>query len=86
MINSYTLSRLQPEKGNQVYRTLKTYPEVKELVSIYGEYDLIIKVSSTSLEDLDNFIFNKLRTIDGVQATTTLIEAKPQQGEEQGEV
>jgi len=56
---------------------LKTYPEVKELLSTYGEYDLIIKVSSPSLEDLGNFIFNKLRAIDGVQATTTLIEAKP---------
>lgn len=77
MINSYTLSRLKPAKFRDVYRTLKTCPEVKELVSTYGEYDLIIRVSSTSLEDLGNFIFNRLRAIDGVQATTTLIEAKP---------
>ncbi|MCK4439166.1 Lrp/AsnC ligand binding domain-containing protein [Candidatus Bathyarchaeota archaeon] len=77
MINSYTLSRIKPAKCRHVYRTLKTYPEVKELVSTYGEYDLIIKVSSTYLDDLDNFIFNKLRTIDGIQATTTLIEANP---------
>jgi len=77
MINSYTLSRIKPAKWKQVYRTLNTYPEVKKLLSTYGECDLIIKVSSPSLEDLDNFIFNKLRTIDGVQATTTLIEANP---------
>ena len=76
MINSYTLSRIKLAKGKQVYRILKTYPEVKELVSTYGEYDLVIKVSSTSLEDLGNFIFKKLRTLDGVQATTTLIETK----------
>ena len=77
MINSYTLSRIKPAKCRHVYRTLKTYPEIKELVSTYGEYDIIIKVSSKSLDDLDTFIFKKLRTIDGIQATTTLIEANP---------
>jgi len=77
MINSYTLSRLKQGKSRHVYRTLETYPEVKELASTYGEYDLIIKASSNSLEDLNTFIFNRLRAIDGVQATTTLIEAKP---------
>ncbi|UCH57717.1 MAG: Lrp/AsnC ligand binding domain-containing protein, partial [Candidatus Bathyarchaeota archaeon] len=53
------------------------FPEVKEVILTYGEYDLIIKVKSNSLEDLDHFIFNKLRTTEGVAATTTLLEAKP---------
>ena len=43
----------------------------------YGEYDLICKVESNSLEELDNFIFNKIRTTDGVTATTTLLQARP---------
>lgn len=77
MITSYTLARVLPAKDQEVYRTVKTYSEVKEVVLTYGEYDLIIKVESNSLEDLDHFIFNKLRTTDGVEATTTLIEARP---------
>ena len=47
------------------------------MILTYGEYDLILKVESESLEDLDHFIFNKLRTTEGVAATTTLLEAKP---------
>ena len=77
MITSYTLVRILPAKDEEVYRTVKTYPEVKEVILTYGEYDLIIKVELNSLEELDHFIFNKLRTTDGVEVTTTLIEARP---------
>jgi DNA-binding Lrp family transcriptional regulator len=77
MITSYTLARVLPAKDEEVYKTVKTYPEVKEVILTYGEYDLIVKVKSNSLEDLDHFIFNKLRATDGIEATTTLIEARP---------
>lgn len=56
---------------------MRTYAEVKEIVLTYGEYDLILKVESNSLEELDAFIFHKLRATEGVNATTTLIEARP---------
>jgi DNA-binding Lrp family transcriptional regulator len=77
MITSYTLVRVLPAKDKEVYGKIKEYSEVKEVILTYGEYDLIIRVESESLEDLDHFIFNKLRTTDGVAATTTLLEAKP---------
>lgn len=77
MVTSYTLARIHPEKDQEAYKVIKTFPEVKEITITYGEYDLIIKVESESLNDLDYFIFNKLRTIPGVAATTTLLEARP---------
>ncbi len=77
MITSYTLIRVLPIKDEDVYKAVKGLPEVKEIIMTYGEYDLIIKVESGSLEELDTFVFHKLRTTKGVQATTTLIEAKP---------
>lgn len=77
MIKSYTLARVLPAKDKKVYRAVESYPEVKEVVLTYGEYDLIVKVEVNSLEELDHFVFNKLRTTDGVEATTTLIEARP---------
>jgi anthranilate phosphoribosyltransferase len=77
MVTSYTLIRILPTKDEEVYNSVRVLKEVKELVVTYGEYDLIIKVESETLEELDSFIFNKLRTTNGVEATTTLIEAKP---------
>lgn len=79
MLISYTLARVHPAQDKEVYEAVKTFREVKEVIITYGEYDLIIKVESDSLEDLDNFIFNKLRTINGVSSTTTLLEAKPKE-------
>jgi anthranilate phosphoribosyltransferase len=77
MVTSYTLARVHPTQDMEVYRAAKAFKEVKEIIITYGEYDLIIKVESNSLEDLDNFVFNKLRSLKGVAATTTLLEANP---------
>jgi anthranilate phosphoribosyltransferase len=77
MITSYTLVRVLPAKDKEVYEKITKFQEVKDVILTYGEYDLIIRVESESLEDLDHFIFNKLRTTEGIAATTTLLEAKP---------
>jgi anthranilate phosphoribosyltransferase len=79
MITSYTLARVHPTQDKEVYRAVKAFKEIKEVIVTYGEYDLIVKVESNSLEHLDDFIFNKLRSISGVAATTTLLEANPKQ-------
>jgi anthranilate phosphoribosyltransferase len=75
MIYSYTLIRVHPANDKDVYSKVRNFKEVKEVILTYGEYDLIIKVESDSMEDLDNFIFNRLRRIDGVAVTTTLLKA-----------
>ena len=77
MMISYTLARVLPAKDKEAYKKVKAFEEVKEIILTYGEYDLILKVESNSLEDLDHFIFNKLRTTDGINSTTTLLEARP---------
>ena len=75
MVICYTLARVQPAKDSIVYNKIKALAEVKEVITTYGEYDIIIKVEVKSLDHLDEFVFSKLRTIEGVEATTTLIQA-----------
>ena len=77
MVNSYTLVRVNPAMDREVYNKVKAFSEVKEAIITYGEYDLILKAEFNSLDELDNFIFSKLRTAEGVTATTTLLEARP---------
>lgn len=81
MVVSYTLARVKPAKDVQVYYKVKELPEVEEVITTYGEYDIIVKVNVDSLEKLDEFVFHKLRTIEGVESTTTLIHADfPKEG------
>lgn len=75
MVTSYTLARVEPSKDTIVYNAVKQLPEVKEVITTYGEFDLIIKVEVDSLQALDTFVFHKLRVIEGVDSTTTLIHA-----------
>jgi len=75
MVTSYTLARVEPTKDNIVYDKINGLSEVKEVITTYGEYDMIIKVEVESLDALDNFVFSKLRAIEGIESTTTLISA-----------
>ena len=77
MVTSYTLARVEPTKDNIVYEKINSLPEVKEVITTYGEYDMIIKVEVNSLDDLDNFVFSKLRVIKGIESTTTLSNRSP---------
>jgi DNA-binding Lrp family transcriptional regulator len=75
MVTSYTLARVQPAQDTAVYEHVKKLPCVTEVITTYGEFDLIIKIEVESLAALDDFVFNKLRVIKGMESTTTLISA-----------
>jgi len=49
---------------------------VKEVTPVYGEYDIIVKTETESINELTLFIYNKLRTISGFTMTTTMITAR----------
>ena len=52
---------------------VRNMPEVDSVDVIFGKYDLHITVYFDSLADLDNFVMGKLRTVEGVYQTTTLL-------------
>jgi DNA-binding Lrp family transcriptional regulator len=76
LVISYTLARIEPSQDLLVYDKVKNLPEVNEVITTYGEYDMIIRIEVDSLEALDSFVFNKLRVIEGIESTTTLISAQ----------
>jgi len=73
VISAYLLARVKPNKDREVLENLKKLGPVKEAATLYGEYDVIARLQVETLEDLDAFIFDTVRTIAGVEATTTLI-------------
>jgi anthranilate phosphoribosyltransferase len=83
MVTCYTLARTLPSQDQHFYNAVKRFPEVKEVIITYGEYDMIIKIEAETIEDLDDFIFSKLRSTQGIAATTSLIQATPVDFEEE---
>jgi len=75
MVISYTLARVVPAQDKAVYRELNALDVVKEVVLAYGVFDMMITIETDNIEELDHIVFNKIRKIEGIVSTTTLIGA-----------
>ena len=69
---------INTERGNEqeIYDEIGSFPEVIGTHIIFGEWDLMAKVEVENSEALSTFILDKIRTLSGVQMTSTLIVAK----------
>lgn len=76
MVSAYIMMKMQVGMDDQVLEEIKKLDEVKEADATYGSYDLVIKVGFKTIEDMDRFIFEKIRRIKGINETSSMIVAK----------
>ena len=58
---------------DQVISELQTIPEVKESYVVYGVYDVIARVEADSMQHLKDVISLRIRQLDTVRTTLTMI-------------
>ncbi len=63
----------ETEKHSAVKHALADLDEVSEVYSVSGEYDLLIKLWAHDMEELNQLIDHKIRSIDGVDDLTEMI-------------
>ncbi len=68
----FVLMHVSPLHEHEVFKKLSTIPEIIELHSLFGEYDLIAKIEAESYERIGQIIIQKIRTIEGIVDTKTL--------------
>jgi DNA-binding Lrp family transcriptional regulator len=73
MTIAYILAKVEAGKDAEVLSGVKEIPGVKQAVPTYGVYDLHVEVSFETMEELDRFIFEKIRRIPGIKETVTLV-------------
>jgi DNA-binding Lrp family transcriptional regulator len=73
VIEAYVLMRVKPGLDRSVFQEAEKLEQVLDMDTVYGEYDLLVKVQVETMEDLDSFIFDTIRAITGVEKSTTLI-------------
>jgi DNA-binding Lrp family transcriptional regulator len=76
VIDAFTLARVQPEKNFQVFERIKQLPMVKDARLVYGEYDIILRTTTKSMKELNQFTYNLVRKVHFVTKTTTMIVAR----------
>jgi len=73
LVSAYILAKLEIGKDKEVLDEIKMIPEVKKLCLTFGPYDLAIEATFKTIEDLDRFVFDRLRKTPKVKETLTVI-------------
>ncbi len=76
---AYVLVTLNPGTEKDILKKIAYLKEVTRVSMMYGEYDAIIKVNAESLDQLNEFLTDKLRVLPDIFQTATLIVAKTHQ-------
>jgi DNA-binding Lrp family transcriptional regulator len=76
MAQAYVLLKVTPGFERNIVKALKEIPEIEDANELYGEWDIITKASVDRIEDLDALLSEKMRKIEGVTLTLTMIVAQ----------
>ena len=73
MATAYVLINCDLGSEEQIIEELKHISDVKEVHGTFGVYDILAKVESANVETLRETIMWKIRKIDKVRSTLTLM-------------
>jgi DNA-binding Lrp family transcriptional regulator len=73
MATAYVLINADVGKENDVLRELKKVPSVKEAYFVYGVYDIVAKIETNDVRELKEVVVTKIRRLDYVRSTLTMI-------------
>ena len=76
MITAYLAMLVKPGEESTVADKLMKMSEVKDVDVVYGEYDIIAKIKVKDMEALQKFLISKIRSIDEIDRTSTMIAIK----------
>ena len=72
-VQAYILINVEPSSEEKVLKELRKMNNVEEAYVSYGVYDLVILVKADNMEELKTSVTHRIRTIDQVRSTLTLI-------------
>ena len=66
------LINTEPTKTNSVYEQLKNMEGIANITAVFGRFDLVVMIRALDL-DAGSKLISKIRNVDGITATETLI-------------
>jgi Lrp/AsnC family transcriptional regulator for asnA, asnC and gidA len=66
-VTAIMLVQTDTEKHDEAKNALSELPEVTEVYSVLGEYDLFIKVWARGLDELNRVINDRIRAVEGIE-------------------
>ena len=77
---AYVLFKVSSGTEREVAQKLVEFDEVLHADIIFGEYDVVAKMTTKDLDSLENFVSEKIRTVPNVLVTSTMIISREYRG------
>jgi DNA-binding Lrp family transcriptional regulator len=81
MATGFALLSISPLKEKNVYEALNNMPEVTEVHPLFGEYDILVKIECGDIDAIGEVVIKKIRSLEGIVDSKTLIGTKSLSGE-----
>ncbi len=79
-ILSYVLFKVASGTEREVAQKLIEFEEVVQADIVFGEYDVIARLSIDDLNELQDFVSERIRTVTNVLVTSTMIISREYKG------
>jgi DNA-binding Lrp family transcriptional regulator len=76
MVEAYVLLKVSqkiPHSVQGLVNTFKDFKEVEEAEILFGDYDMILKLRAGKVHDIENFVLEKMKSIDSIDTTMTML-------------
>lgn len=73
MEQAYVLINCELGAEGLITEEVKTMDYVKEILGVFGNYDIIVKLECQNIDGISETIAKKIRKMDKVNCTTTLM-------------
>ena len=73
MIKAYVLVVTNPGETKHVFHSIEAVPGVTECHEVMGPYDIVVELKVQLLSDVPPILSDKIRSIPGVESTTSLV-------------
>ncbi|MBT8171568.1 Lrp/AsnC ligand binding domain-containing protein [Candidatus Bathyarchaeota archaeon] len=70
---AYVLINTEPKHMENVVSILEKLDSVVEIFPVYGVYDIVAKVQAETMEKLKDIVTWKVRSLDEVRSTITML-------------
>ncbi len=79
-IFAYVLFKVASGTEREVAQKLTDFEEVLQSDILFGEYDVVARVATEDLDKLEEFVSQKVRAVENVLVTSTMIISREYKG------
>ncbi|MGI0011089.1 MAG: Lrp/AsnC ligand binding domain-containing protein [Nitrosopumilaceae archaeon] len=79
MVQAYVIVHCETGMEEWVIRNLKKIEDVKEVVSVFSLYDIVVKVEAKDQATLEKIITKQIRKVQHIHTTMTLMVIEEQE-------